>query len=76
MGAGGIPTAIQCAQSMVWAVESVFSASSEDTIYIVPPVVHTSSMALGATRGDAMATPKDNANQTSTKRARFLACLM
>jgi hypothetical protein len=74
-GAGGIPNATHKTQSMLWAVESALSESPEETTFIAPPVVHTSSMALGATRGDAMATPKDNTNHASTKRTRILICL-
>ncbi len=64
------------AQSMVWTVDSALSASSEDTIFIVPPVVQTRSMAFGATRGEAMATLTDMTNQASTKRTMVLAHLM
>lgn len=70
-----MPTAIHKAQSMVCTVDSALSASSEETIFIAPPVVHTRSMALGATRGDATATPTDITNQTSRKRAKILVCL-
>ena len=64
------------AQSMVWTVDSALSESSEDTIFIVPPVVQTRSMAFGATRGEAMATLTDMTNHASTKRTMVLAHLM
>jgi len=74
--ATGIPTVMHKAQSMVWTVDSALSASSEDTIFIVPPVVQTRSMAFGATRGEAMATLTDMTNHASTKRTMVLAHLM
>ena len=60
---------------MVWTLLLLSSASSGDTIFMTPPVVHTKSMALGATKGDAMATPTDKTNHTSMKRAIEVACL-
>jgi hypothetical protein len=49
---------------------TVSSASSEEISFMTPPVVHTNSMDAGDTHGEAMATPNDKANHTSTKRAR------
>lgn len=71
----GIPTDMHKAQSMVWALLLLSSASSGDTIFMAPPVVQTKSMAFGATKGDAMATPTDKTNHTSMKRAIEVACL-
>jgi hypothetical protein len=49
---------------------TVSSAASAETSFMTPPVVHTNSMDVGETHGEAMATPNDKANHTSTKRAR------
>jgi hypothetical protein len=54
-------------QSMVWA-EAVASPSPNATSLTAPALEHTSSITLGLTAGDAMATPSDNANHTSTRR--------
>ncbi len=54
-------------QSMVWA-EAVASPSPNATSLTAPALEHTSSITLGFTAGDAMATPSDNANHTSTRR--------
>ena len=53
---------------------TVSSAASAETSFMTPPVVHTNSMDVGETHGEAMATPNDKANHTSTKRAREWAC--
>ena len=44
------------------------SSSPCTTNFMLPVLVHTISMALGCTMGEAMATPTDKANHTSTKR--------
>ena len=54
-------------QSIVLA-DATLSSSPCTTSFIMPVPVHTMSIALGLTMGDAMATPIDNANHTSTRR--------
>jgi len=39
------------------------------TNFIMPVLEHTMSMPLGLTKGEATATPTDNTNHTSTRRA-------
>ncbi len=63
------------AQSICPWLEAALSVPSTVTSLSMPPLVHTSSVALGATKEDAMATPKDKANHTSTKRVRWRSCL-
>ena len=67
-GAGGKATDMHKGQSMLALVGSSSSPSSLTTHLMTPPLVHTMSMDLGDTSGEAMATPSDNANHTSTKR--------
>ena len=63
------------AQSICPWLGAVLSLPSKATIFSMPPLVHPISVALGATKEDAMATPKDKANHTSTKRVRWRRCL-
>ena len=63
------------AQSICPGLGTALSVPSKATIFSMPPLVHTNSVALGATKEDAMATPKDKANHTSTKRVRWRRCL-
>jgi hypothetical protein len=63
------------AQSSCPWLGAALSVPSNVTSLSMPPLVHTSSVALGATKEDAMATPKDKANHTSTKRVRWRSCL-
>ena len=53
----------------------VSSSPSACTTLIAPPELHTNCVALGATKEEAIATPKDKANHTSTKRVRWRSCL-
>ena len=59
-----------------WALSEALSEASafapETTIFIPPEVVQTICVSVGFNMGDAMATPKNNANHTSTKRAKDL----
>jgi MarC family membrane protein len=58
-------------QSMVLAVTSVALPSSDCTsIFMAPDPVQTSKISCGLTMGDAIATPRDNTNQASTRRLR------
>jgi hypothetical protein len=66
---GGAPVAAHKGQSSKWLLAWV-SSSPWATSLVTPAVVHTNSIDLGATQGDATATPMDNTNQTSTRRAR------
>ena len=63
------------AQSICAWLGAALSVPSTATSLTMPPLVHTSSVALGAAKEDAMATPKDKANHTSTKRVRWRSCL-
>ena len=58
-------------QSKVGEAEVELSSSPCTTNFILPVLVHTMSIALGWTMGDAMAAPTDKANHTSTKRMMF-----
>jgi len=49
-------------------LEADASSSPCTTSFMAPVPVHTMSMPLGLITGDAMATPTDNANHTSTRR--------
>jgi hypothetical protein len=51
--------------------EEELSSSPCTTNFILPVLVHTMSIALGWTMGDAIVTPTDKANHTSTKRVMF-----
>ncbi len=64
---GGASMMTHKGQSMVWA-DALASPSPSATSLTAPALEHTSSIALGLTAGDAMATPNDNANHTSTRR--------
>jgi len=66
---------IHKAQSICAWLGAALSVPSTATSLTMPPLVHTNSVALGATKEDAMATPKDKANHTSTKRVRWRSCL-
>ena len=44
--------------------------SPDTTIFMPPAVVQTICVSVGFTMGDAMATPKNKANHTSTSRAK------
>ena len=63
------------AQSSCPWLGAALSVPSNVTSLSMPPLVHTSSVALGNTKEVAMATPKDKANHTSTKRVRWRSCL-
>jgi len=65
---GGAMKVAHSGQSKVRASEEVLSSSPCTTSFMLPVLVHTMSMALGCTQGDAMATPTDRANHTSTRR--------
>ena len=67
-GAGGNAKLMHKGQSMLALAGWASSPSSLTTHLMTPPLVHTMSMDLGDTSGEAMATPSDNANHTSTKR--------
>jgi hypothetical protein len=64
---GGAFMMTHSGQSMVWT-EAVASPSPSATSLTAPALEHTSSITLGLTAGDAMATPSDNTNHTSTRR--------
>jgi len=66
---GGATSDAHKGQSSVW-LDAVLSSSPCTTSFMLPVLVHTKSMAWGLTMGDAMATPTDNANHTSTRRVR------
>jgi len=73
--ADGSAANMHMAQSgIVWCWLSGLS-SALGTNFIAPPVVHTNSMALGDTTGEAAASPIEKTNHTSMKRAIILACL-
>jgi hypothetical protein len=65
---GSAATVAHKGQSKVGEVESELSTSPCKTSFMLPVLVHTISMALGCTKGDAMATPTDKANHTSMRR--------
>jgi len=65
---GGALTVAHKGQSKVGETEEELSSSPCTTNFMLPVLVHTMSIALGWTMGDAMATPTDKANHTSTKR--------
>ena len=75
LGAGGKATGMHKAQSIVPWLGTALSVPSTATSLSMPPLVQTSSVDLGATKEDAIATPKDKANHTSTKRVRWRSCL-
>lgn len=54
-------------QSKPWA-DALASPSPKATSLTAPALEHTSSITLGLTAGDAMATLNVNANHTKTKR--------
>jgi hypothetical protein len=54
------------------AASEVLSNKSDTTIFIPPELVQTICVSVGFNMGDAMATPMNNANHTSTKRAKDL----
>ena len=59
-------------QSKVW-LDAAVSSSPCTTSFMLPVLVQTKSMPCGLTSGDAMATPTDNANHTSTRRVIWMA---
>ena len=65
---GGAQMLAHKGQSKIGEKEVELSSSPCTTSFILPVLVHTMSIALGCTMGDAMATPTDKANHTSTKR--------
>ena len=65
---GGAQMVAHKGQSKVGEKERGLSSSPCTTSFILPALVHTMSIALGCTMGDAMATPTDKANHTSMKR--------
>lgn len=68
MADGGAPTPAHKGQSKLSTAVAALSLSPCTTSFMLPVLVHTMSMALGCTKGDAMATPTDKANHTSTRR--------
>ncbi len=64
-------------QSSVWLEAATPSPSPLfwpcTTSFILPVLVQTKSITCGLTTGEAMATPIDNANHTSTKRVSWIA---
>jgi DNA-directed RNA polymerase subunit L len=69
---GGAVMDVHKGQSIVLA-DAVLSSSPCTTSFITPVPVHTMSMPLGLSTSDAMATPTDNANNTSTRRVSWMA---
>ena len=67
-GGGGAPIDAQSWQSSLGVIGLPVS-SPEATSFIIPELVQTSMVDSGLTRGEAIATPKDKANHTSTRRA-------
>jgi|GEM_PF-1798042 hypothetical protein len=65
---GGAQMMTHKGQSKVGDAKVELSSSPWWTNFMLPVLVHTMSMALGCTMGDAMARPTDKANHTSTKR--------
>ena len=65
---GSAATVAHKGQSKVGEVEAELSTSPCTTSFMLPVLVHTMAIALGCTMGDAMVTPTDKANHTSTKR--------
>lgn len=59
-------------QSNVW-LDAAVSSSLCATNFMLPVLVQTRSTPCGWTMGDAMATPTDKANHTSTKRVMWRA---
>ena len=53
--------------------DTTLSSSPCTTSFIMPVPVHTMSIPLGLSTGEAMATPTDNANHTSTRRVIWMA---
>lgn len=66
---GGAPTAAHKGQSSRWLEADALPSSPCTTSLAEPEAEQTSSMVLGLTAGDATATPMDNTNHTSTRRA-------
>lgn len=66
---GGAPTAAHKGQSSRWLEAEALSSSPCTTSLAAPEAEQTNSMVLGLTAGEATATPMDNTNQTSMKRA-------
>jgi len=69
---GGALMAAHKGQSSVW-LDATPSSSPCTTSFMLPVLEQTKSIALGLTTGEAIATPTDNANHTSTKRASWRA---
>ena len=65
---GGTQVVAHKGQSKVGDAKVELSSSPCATNFMLPVLEHTISMALGCTIGDAIATPTDKANHTSTKR--------
>ena len=71
----GTATVAHKGQSMLaelWALSDEMSSVPATTIFIPPALVHTICVSVGFKMGDAMATPMNNANHTSTQRAVIL----
>ena len=71
----GTNTGAHNGQSMLvaaWALSDELSSAPNTTIFIPPELVQTNCVSVGFNMGDAMATPMNNANHTSTKRAKDL----
>ena len=69
---GGAVKDVHKGQSIVLA-DAALSSSPCTTSFIMPVPVHTMSIPLGLSTGEAMATPTDNANHTSTRRVSWMA---
>ena len=69
---GGAVMDVHKGQSIVLA-KAAPSSSPCTTSFIMPVPVHTTSVPLGLSTGDATATPTDNTNHTSTKRVIWMA---
>ena len=65
---GGAQMVAHKGQSKVGDAKVELSSPPCATNFMLPVLVHTMSMTLGCTIGDAIATPNDKANQISTKR--------
>src|SRR3989344_5317996 len=66
---GGAPTCTHRGQSSVWLDISLAPSSVLTSSLMAPEPEQISSIACGLTKGDATATPMDNTNHASTRRA-------
>ena len=70
---GGAPMLAQSGQLRVWLVTGTLPSSLFTMTFMAPAPEQMSCIPCGMTMGEAIATPIDKANQTSTKRAMSLA---